>query len=107
MNLLNLIFQNLDPSTNLTEIINNNNNSISNNVFKVQNFDSKSSSSSSSSSSSGEGLQEFTPIRDTILQSETKYYSFSVNTKSGIGDFYELLIFKWEYLYSTTEFIRK
>ncbi|KGQ84639.1 hypothetical protein L150_04287 [Candida albicans Ca529L] len=86
-------FQNLDPSTNLTEIINNNNNSISNNVFKVQNFDSKSSSSSSSSSSSGEGLQEFTPIRDTILQSETKYYSFSVNTKSGIGDFYELLIF--------------
>ncbi|EER30985.1 conserved hypothetical protein [Candida tropicalis MYA-3404] len=42
---------------------------------------------------SSEGLQEFTPIRDTIIQSETKYYSFSVNTQSGLGDFYELLIF--------------
>ncbi|RCK65086.1 Stretch-activated cation channel MID1 [Candida viswanathii] len=42
---------------------------------------------------SSEGLQEFTPIRDTIVQSETKYYSFSVNTQSGLGEFYELLIF--------------
>ncbi|EMG46417.1 Stretch-activated cation channel, putative [Candida maltosa Xu316] len=41
----------------------------------------------------GEGLQEFTPIIDTILQSEVKYYSFSVNTQSGVGDFYQLLIF--------------
>ncbi|KAI5964127.1 MID1 [Candida pseudojiufengensis] len=40
-----------------------------------------------------EGLQEFTPIIDTILQSEIKYYSFSVNTSSGLGEFYELLIF--------------
>ncbi|KAG2734331.1 hypothetical protein G9P44_002337 [Scheffersomyces stipitis] len=39
------------------------------------------------------GLHEFTPISDTIVQSDTKYYSFSVNTTSGLGEFYELLIF--------------
>ena len=42
---------------------------------------------------SSEGLQEFTPIRDTILQSQVNYYSFSVNSSSGLGEYYELLIF--------------
>lgn len=40
-----------------------------------------------------EGLLEFTPIRATIGQSETQYYSFNVNTSSGIGGYYEYLIF--------------
>lgn len=40
-----------------------------------------------------EGLQEFTPIKATIGQSETQYYSFSVNTSSGLGEYYEFLIF--------------
>ena len=39
------------------------------------------------------GLQEFVPIRNTILQSETQYYSFSVNTSGGLGSFYQSLIF--------------
>ncbi|EGW32186.1 uncharacterized protein SPAPADRAFT_137955 [Spathaspora passalidarum NRRL Y-27907] len=39
------------------------------------------------------GLQEFTPIIDTIVQSDVKYYSFDVNTTSGLGEFYELLVF--------------
>lgn len=39
------------------------------------------------------GLLEFTPIRDTILQSETHFFSFDVNTTSGVGEFYEFLIF--------------
>ncbi|KAI5956577.1 MID1 [Candida jiufengensis] len=54
---------------------------------EVQHFDTTKRKTSS------EGLQEFTPIIDTILQSEVKYYSFSVNTSSGLGEFYELLIF--------------
>ncbi|CUM65909.1 uncharacterized protein PRCAT00003561001 [Priceomyces carsonii] len=40
-----------------------------------------------------EGLQEFTPIRNSIGQSETQYYSFSVNTTSGLGLYYQFLIF--------------
>lgn len=39
------------------------------------------------------GLQEFTPIRNSIGQSETQYYSFSVNTSTGLGEYYEFLIF--------------
>ena len=39
------------------------------------------------------GLLEFTPIRDTILQSQTHYFSFGVNTTTGVGEFYEFLIF--------------
>nr|WOG36198.1 uncharacterized protein [Candida metapsilosis] len=42
---------------------------------------------------SSEGLQEFTPIIDTIVQSEVKYYSFNVNTSTGLGEYYEFLIF--------------
>ncbi|CAD1813175.1 Stretch-activated Ca2+-permeable channel component family protein [Candida parapsilosis] len=42
---------------------------------------------------SSEGLQEFTPIIDTIAQSEVKYYSFNVNTTTGLGEYYEFLIF--------------
>lgn len=38
-------------------------------------------------------LQEFTPIRDLILQLETRYYSFNVNTTSGLGLVYQFLIF--------------
>jgi calcium channel MID1 len=40
-----------------------------------------------------EGLQEFTPIRATIGQSETQYYSFNVNSSRGLGEYYEFLIF--------------
>lgn len=40
-----------------------------------------------------EGLQEFAPIHNTIQQSDTQYYSFNVNTSTGVGEFYELLIF--------------
>lgn len=40
-----------------------------------------------------EGLQEFTPISATIGQSELQYYSFSVNTSAGLGQYYEFLIF--------------
>lgn len=39
------------------------------------------------------GLLEFTPIRNTIGQSEYQYYSFSVNTSSGLGEYYQFLIF--------------
>lgn len=39
------------------------------------------------------GLEEFTPIKSTITQSQTQYYSFNVNTTQGLGDYYELLIF--------------
>lgn len=39
------------------------------------------------------GLLEFTPIRNQIGQSETQHYSFSVNTSSGLGEYYEFLIF--------------
>lgn len=38
-------------------------------------------------------LQEFTPIIDQIHQLETRYYSFSVNTTSGVGLVYQFLIF--------------
>ncbi|KAK6457085.1 integral plasma membrane protein [Scheffersomyces xylosifermentans] len=44
-------------------------------------------------STNSQGLQEFTPIRDTIVQSGTNYYSFSVNTTTGLGEYYEFLIF--------------
>ncbi|WEJ96780.1 stretch-activated cation channel mid1 [Yamadazyma tenuis] len=40
-----------------------------------------------------EGLEEFTPISATIGQSEIQYFSFNVNTSSGIGSYYEYLIF--------------
>lgn len=40
-----------------------------------------------------EGLQEFTPIRNTIKQTELQQYSFSVNTSTGLGAYYEFLIF--------------
>lgn len=39
------------------------------------------------------GLQEFEPIRNTIIQSETQYYSFRINTTDGLGHYYEFLIF--------------
>lgn len=39
------------------------------------------------------GLQEFEPIRNTIVQSETQYYSFAVNTTDGLGSYYQFLIF--------------
>lgn len=39
------------------------------------------------------GLQEFTPIRNTITQSGTQYYSFSVNSSTGLGEYYEYLVF--------------
>lgn len=39
------------------------------------------------------GLQEFTPIRNKIGQSQTQFYSFSVDTSSGLGEYYEFLIF--------------
>lgn len=39
------------------------------------------------------GLHEFTPIQNTIGQSQTQYYSFNVNTSSGLGEYYEFLIF--------------
>lgn len=42
---------------------------------------------------SSEGLSEFTPIRATIAQSQTQYYSFNVNTSTGVGQYYEFLIF--------------
>ncbi|KAG7664804.1 MID1 [[Candida] subhashii] len=38
------------------------------------------------------GLQDFTPIRDSILQSQVKYYSFNVN-KTGVGESYQLIVF--------------
>ncbi|RLV89942.1 Replication factor C subunit 3 [Spathaspora sp. JA1] len=53
--------------------------------LNITNFDVDSNSST--------GLEEFTPIIDTIIQSQVKYYSFNVNTSSGLGGFYELLIF--------------
>lgn len=49
--------------------------------------------SSDKRKTSSEGLQEFTPIIDTIVQSEVKYYSFNVNTSTGLGEYYEFLIF--------------
>lgn len=39
------------------------------------------------------GLQEFTPIANTISEGQTQYYSFSVNTSTGLGEYYEFLIF--------------
>lgn len=39
------------------------------------------------------GLQDFTPITNTIQQSGMQYYSFNVNTSSGLGQYYEFLIF--------------
>lgn len=40
-----------------------------------------------------EGLQEFTPISNVIGQSGLQYYSFNVNTSTGLGEYYEYLIF--------------
>lgn len=40
-----------------------------------------------------EGLQEFTPIRNRIKQTELQQYSFNVNTSTGLGEYYEYLIF--------------
>lgn len=39
------------------------------------------------------GLQEFTPITNTISEGQTQYYSFSVNTSTGLGEYYQFLIF--------------
>lgn len=50
-------------------------------------------SSSAGSGSSQAQLNEFTPISNEIKQSETQFYSFGVNTSSGIGEYYEFLIF--------------
>lgn len=39
------------------------------------------------------GLHEFIPIRNTIVQSQLQEYLFNVNTLSGLGQYYEFLIF--------------
>lgn len=39
------------------------------------------------------GLEEFTPIRNQITQSEIQYYLFSVNALTGLGVSYEYLVF--------------
>lgn len=39
------------------------------------------------------GLQDFTPISNLITQSQIQYYSFNVNTSTGVGEYYEFLIF--------------
>lgn len=39
------------------------------------------------------GLQEFTPILNVIVQSQTQYYSFNVNSSTGLGEYYEYLVF--------------
>lgn len=39
------------------------------------------------------GLLDFTPISNIISQSEIQYYSFNVNTSTGVGEYYEFLIF--------------
>lgn len=39
------------------------------------------------------GLSDFQPIHNTITQSEYQYYSFTVNTSTGIGEYYEYLVF--------------
>lgn len=39
------------------------------------------------------GLQEFQPIKNTIVQSETQYYSFRVDSQETLGSYYQLLIF--------------
>lgn len=39
------------------------------------------------------GLQEFHPVSNTIIQGETQTYSFSVNKSSGVGEYYQFLIF--------------
>lgn len=39
------------------------------------------------------GLLEFTPIKSTIVQSDIQYYSFSLNTSTGLGEHYQYLIF--------------
>ncbi|CAI5760027.1 unnamed protein product [Candida verbasci] len=70
-----------------------NSNQTSSTVLAFYDFNSSNEIIHLNSKRNSEGLQEFTPIRDTILQSEVKYYSFSVNTTSGVGEFYELLIF--------------
>lgn len=38
-------------------------------------------------------LYEFSPVANTILQSETQYYSFNVNSTTGLGEYYQFLIF--------------
>lgn len=42
---------------------------------------------------SSKGLQEFTPISNTIGQSELQYYSFNVNASTGLGEYYQYLVF--------------
>lgn len=39
------------------------------------------------------GLHEFMPVGNTIGQSEFQYFQFNINTTSGLGKGYELLIF--------------
>lgn len=39
------------------------------------------------------GLHEFTPILNTIVQSELQYYSFNVNSSTGLGEYYQYLVF--------------
>lgn len=43
--------------------------------------------------SNSKGLRDFAPIKNTITQSDTQYYSFAVNTTIGLGAYYQLLIF--------------
>lgn len=44
-------------------------------------------------SDNSKGLEEFTPIQNDITSSQLQLYSFSVNTSTGVGENYELLIF--------------
>lgn len=39
------------------------------------------------------GLSDFEPIYNLIEQSAKQYYSFSVNTSTGVGEYYEYLVF--------------
>lgn len=42
---------------------------------------------------SSKGLHEFTPILNSIVQSELQYYSFNVNSSTGLGEYYQYLVF--------------
>ena len=39
------------------------------------------------------GLQEYAPIRNTISQSGLQYYLFNVNASTGLGEYFEYLVF--------------
>ena len=38
-------------------------------------------------------LHEFKPISNTIVQSQLQYYSFNVNASTGLGEYYQYLVF--------------